>query len=242
MNPSLPTRAEKLKARLLRLQDLSSKVEEATNLERLRAELDRRVAKLVPHLQKQILLQKYQLADPLPAAVVNAARRSQGLLEKFKAEPSAATLKQGTIWPTLMRELDGAAGELSKGVLTAWRRSRKEFFAGDTPTTLRKRLARTAENERALKQYDNLHQRLDVFFATEPVDATTIDEVKHLAQQLEVAAHAFNFDVPEAVKAFLEAVQSVGGAPLDLLTAEVIKWLKANQSFDAYCISAKSRQ
>ena len=62
-----------------------------------------------------------------------------------------------------------------------------------------------------------------------------------LAEQLEAAAQDFNFDVPEPVKAFLEAVQSVAGAPLDLLTAEVRDWLKANNSFDSYRISAKGQ-
>lgn len=241
MSPSLPRRAADLKARLSRLQDLSSKVEEASNLERLRQDLNRRVEKLEPQMQKQALLQAHDIAVSLPAGVVKAARRAGGLLDKFKAEPTAATLKKGQTWRMLLEELDGAAGELSQAVLAAWRRSREGFFAGDTPATLRGRLARTAENDRALEQYRTLHQALDAAFTAAPADPTTVDQVKRLAKQLESAAQAFNFDVPEAVKAFLEAVQSVAGAPLDLLTPEVVDWLKTNHSFDAYRISAKGR-
>ena len=239
MTASLPQRAAELKGRLSRLHDLSAKVQEASDLERLRQDLTRRVEKFQPHMQKQVLLQANAVAAASPATVVRMARRAAGLLEKFQAEPTAATLKKGKIWQTLLDELDEAGSELSENVLTAWRRARRDYFAGDTPATLRGRLARTAENVRALDQYRVLHQALDTAFLAAPADQATIDQVKRLAKQLE--AQTFNFDVPEAVKKFLEAVQSVAGAPLDLLTPEVIDWLKANQSFGAYHIIASSR-
>ena len=241
MTPSLPQRAAALKTRLSRLHQLSSKVEEASNLERLRQDLNKRVEKLEPQLEKQALLQAENIAVPLPAGLVKAARRAGGLLEKFEAEPTAANLKKGQTWRVLLVELDGAVGDLSQAVLGAWRRSHEAFFAGDAPATLRGRLARTGENDQALERYRTLHQALDAAFMAAPADQAAIEQVKRLAKQLEVVSQAFNFDVPEPVKAFLEAVQSVAGAPLDLLTPEVVRWLKANNSFDAYRISAKGR-
>ena len=35
--------------------------------------------------------------------------------------------------------------------------------------------------------------------------------------------------------------ESIGGAPLALLTCEVVDWLKKNDSYDAYRVSAKAR-
>jgi hypothetical protein len=238
---SLPQRAAALKGRLLRLNELSAKVQEASDLERLRQDLGRRLEKFEPNTQKQALLQANAVAASSPATVVKMVRRAVGLLEKFQVEPTAATLKKGKIWQTLLDELDEAGSELSEAVLTAWRRARRDFFAGDTPATLRGRLARTAENDHALEQYRALHQELDTAFSAAPADQATIDQVKRLAKQIEATAQTFNFDVPERVKRFLEAVQSVAGAPLDLLTPEVIDWLKANHSFDAYRIIARSR-
>lgn len=241
MSPSLPRRAAELRARLSRLQELSSRVEESSNLERLRQDLQQRVEKFEPSLQMQALLQANGIAASLPAGVVKVARRADGLRERFKTEPTAATLKKGQTWTKLVDELDWAAKELSQLVLEVWRRSREEFFAGETPAKLRGRLARTAKNDDALEQYRKLHQALDAAFSAAPTDSATIDEVKRLAKQLEAAASDFDFDVPETVKAFLEAVQSVAGAPLDLLTPEVVDWLKTNYSFDAYRIRAKGR-
>jgi hypothetical protein len=241
MSPSLPQRAAELKVRLSRLHELSSKVEEASNLERLRQDLNKHVERLEPPLEKQALLRTEDIGVPIPVGLVKAARRASGLLEKFKAEPTAATLKKGQTWRVLLDELDSAASDLSQAVLGTWRRSRDAFFAGDTPSILRGRLARTAENDQALERYRTLYQALDAAFAAAPTNRAAIEEVKRLAQQLERAAQGFNFDVPEAVKAFLEAVQSVTGAPLDLLTPDVVDWLKDNNSFDAYRISAKGR-
>jgi hypothetical protein len=241
MTASLPQRTAALRARLSRLDELSSKVEEASNLERLRQDLKRHAERLEPQLGKQTILRAEKIAVSPPAGLVKAARRADGLREKFNAAPTAATLKKGQIWRTLLEELDAAVAELSQAVLGAWRRAREGFFAGDTPPTLRGRLARTTENDQALERYRTLYQALDAAFAVAPADRAAIEQVRRLAKQLETTAQAFNFNVPEGVKAFLEAVQSVAGAPLDLLTPEVVDWLKANNSFDAYRISAKAR-
>jgi hypothetical protein len=241
MTASLPPRAANLKGRLSRLHELSAKVQEASDLERLRQDLSRRVEKFEPQMQKQALLEANAVAVASPVMVVKMARRAASVLEKFQMGPTAATLKRGKTWQTLLDELDAAGSELGGAVLTAWRQARRNFFAGDTPATLRGRLARTAENDRALDQYRALHQALDTAFSAAPADQTAIDQVKRLAKQLETTSQAFNFDVPEAVKKFLEAVQSIGGAPLDLLTPEVIDWLKTNRSSDAYRIIARGR-
>lgn len=241
MTASLPQRTAVLKTRLSRLHELSSIVQEASNLEGLRQDLRKHVERLEPQLDKQALLNAEKIAVPPPAGLVKAARRASGLCEKFRAAPTAATLKKGQHWRTLLEELDASGAELSQAVAGAWRRARESFFAGDTPATLRGRLARTPENDQALARYRFLFERLDAAFAAAPVDQAAIEQVKQHASELEAAAQAFNFDVPAAVKAFLEAVQSVAGAPLDLLTPEVVGWLKSNNCFDAYHISAKSR-
>jgi hypothetical protein len=239
MTIAFPQRAADLKTRLTRLADLSSKVQEASDLESLRQDLARRVDKLDPQIGKHAVLQRNGVALMPPAAVKRSARRASGLLEKFRAEPTVATLKKGQVWRSLLEDVDVAASDLGEALQTAWRGARKSFFAGATPTALEGQLARTAENDAALAKYRALHQALDAAFQAVPGDQATVEGVKRLADAL--ARVAFNFDVPEAVKTFLAAVQSVGGAPLALLTDEVIDWLKKNHSYDAYRISAKAR-
>jgi hypothetical protein len=239
MTNTLPKRAADLKARLMRVADLSSEIQKAYDLESLRQDLARRVDKLDPQIGKDAVLRVNGIALTRPASVQRSAKRASGLLEKFRAEPTVVTLKKGQVWRSLLEEVDTAASDLGQALQTAWRGARKSIFAGATPTALEGQLARTAENDAALAKYRALHLDLDAVFQTVPSDQATIDEAKRLAGEL--ARVTFNFDVPEAVKIFLAAVQSVGGAPLALLTDEVIGWLKENHSYDAYRISAKAR-
>ncbi len=239
MTITLPQRAADLKARLMRVSDLSSKIQEASDLESLRQDLARRVGKLDPQIGKNSVLRVNGIVLTRPASVQRSAKRASGLLEKFQAEPTVATLKKGQTWRNLLEEVDTAASDLGQALQTAWRGARKSFFAGATPTALEGQLARTAENNAALAKYRALHLALDAVFQAVPSDQASVDEVKRLADEL--ARVTFNFDVPEAVKTFLAEVQSVGGAPLALLTDEVIDWLKKNHSYDAYRIGAKGR-
>lgn len=230
-----------LRERLARIDQMSVKVTEAGALEDLRSELSRRTDKLGPALATQALLAKADIPAPSPPSIVNLRTRAADLLRKFRAEPTSATLKRGQAWQNLLKQADTAGGDFAVSILESWRTYRGRVFAGEAPATIRNRLARTQANEDAFERYRGLHQRLQAAFQQLPQDAASIEQVKQLAKQLEAAAQGFDFDVPEAVKAFLEAVQSVAGAPLDLLTSEVVDWLRANNSFDAYRISAKGR-
>jgi hypothetical protein len=237
----LTARLTALRERLARIDQMSVKVAEAGALEDLRSELTRRIDKLGPALATQVLLTRADIPAPSPTSANDLRTRAADVLRKFRAEPTSATLKRGHFWQNLLRQIDTAGGDFSASVVDSWRAYRGRVFAGEAPAAIRNRLAPTQSNEDAFERYRGLHQRLQAAFQQLPQDAASIEQVKRLAQQLETAAQGFNFDVPAAVKTFLEAVQTVAGAPLDLLTPDVVDWLKANNSYEAYRISAKGR-
>ncbi|OSI72300.1 hypothetical protein BSZ21_07410 [Bradyrhizobium canariense] len=156
-------------------------------------------------------------------------------------QPKAATLKRVQAWRSMLDEIDTASRDLASAVIAAWRTYRQHVFAGDAPAVIRSRLARTKANDAAFSEYQRLFDRLKAAFETLPSDRAAIDRVKQLAADLEAVAQNFDFAVPAEVKQFLEAVLSVSGAPLALLTPEVVKWLKENDSFDNYRVSATGR-
>jgi hypothetical protein len=114
-------------------------------------------------------------------------------------------------------------------------------FAGDPPAGLRGKLPRTKANDEAFRTYEALYALLKSAFEDLPGDKGDLDKVRALAVQLEEVAQAFDFDVPAEVKRFLEAVLSVAGAPLALLTPEVRQWLAANGSLESYTIRSTAR-
>lgn len=241
MTATLPARARALRERLARLDKLSSNVDEASALEGLRGDLAGRTAKLDAQLKNQALLVDAAIAVPPPAILLAARKRAAAILEKFCVQPKASTLKRGQAWRSLLDEIDAGSRDLASAVKESWYNYRQQVFAGDTPAVIRPRLARTRANDAAFVEYLGLFNRLKAAFDILPSDRAAIENVKQISAELEITAQGFDFAVPAEVKEFLEAVLSVNGAPLELLTPAVVKWLKENDSFNSYRISSTGR-
>jgi len=241
MTNTLPMRVRALRERLTRLDKLSSNVDEASALEGLRGDLAGRTTKLDAQLKNQALLAEAAIAVPPPATLLAARKRASVLLEKFRVQTKASTLKRGQAWRSLLEEIDAGSRDLALAVRESWHNYRQQVFAGDAPAVIRPRLARTRANDATFVEYQRLFNRLKTAFDMLPSDQTTIENVKQVAAELESTAQGFDFAVPAEVKGFLEAVLSVNGAPLELLTPAVLKWLKENDSFDSYRISSTGR-
>lgn len=242
MNPTLPARATVLRERLASLDRTASNAAEASDLEGLRFELAANVAALTVHIEKAAILDAAAIQVELPASLIAARKKAKEILQKFVASSTAATLKRAQGWKTLLGEAAAAARDLGTANVAAWRSYRKEIFAGDPPAVVESRLAPTRPNVEAITKYRFLFDRLEAKFNTLPADRGAIDEAVVLASELETVAKEFDFDVPAEVKLFLEAVLSVSGAPLALLTPAVQAWLVDNNSFDNYRISATGRR
>lgn len=241
MTTPLPSRATALRENLARLDRMSSNVTEASNLEGLRTQLAPRTEQLRAQLEKQALLLDAAIPVPPPPSLVAARKRASGLLEKFSAEPKAAILKRGQAWKAMLGELDDAVLELTTAVVAAWKAHRQTVFAGDTPAAIGTKLAKTKKNRDALEKYQELYTRLRSSFDAPPADRATVERIRELGSQLETAAKDFDFDVPTDVKVFLEAVQSISGAPLSLLTEGVRTWLEENGGAASYRIRSTER-
>jgi hypothetical protein len=236
LTAALATRASDLRARLEALDRAASNVAEVSALEGLRAGLARRADKLGSELAKRNLLASAQIAVTAPASLTAAQKRAAGLLEKFQAEPKAATLKRGQGWNTLLSEVDNAGRDLASAVVGGWKGHRQAVFAGETPAQIRGKLARTPANDKAFEKYEALYTRLKAAFEALPPDAAAIAATGKIANDLQTAAKDFDFDVPTDVKQFLEAVLSIKGAPLSLLTPSVLEWLANNGGLDSYAV------
>lgn len=241
MTTALAIRVSKLRLRLEELDRVASNVAEVNALEGLRAELSKPAGRLISVSLKQELLTAADIAVAVPASLTAAQKKASAMLEKFQKEPKAATLKRGQIWRALLKEVDDASNDLSSAVSAAWKGHRQAVFAGETPAQIRGKLARTPANDQAYEKYEGLYSRLKTAFDVIPLDAETIAATRQIAEELEKAAKAFDFNVPADVKQFLEAVLSIKGAPLSLLTPSVLDWLRNNGGLDSYAIRSTAR-
>ncbi|PPQ35819.1 hypothetical protein [Rhodoblastus acidophilus] len=220
---------------------MSSNVAEAADLEGLRGQLSRHVEKYIGPADKKRLLCKAGIIIAESATDSAMRKRATAVLERFTAAPKSATLKKGQAWPSMLEEIDAAARDLKTAVSAAWKDQRTSLFSGDTPAEIETKLAKTKPNQDALKVYQGIYSQYRALFDSLPPDQATIDRARKLGSQLENAAKAFDFHVSPEVKAFLEAVQSVRGASITLLTDEVLDWLRENESLDAYRVKSSDR-
>lgn len=235
MSTSLPARAKALRERLVALDQLGANVKETGLLEDLRSDFAAPAAKLSQALDKRALLNNSGITVETPANLNAARKRADALLEKFTTEKNAATLKKGVGWTNLIRDIKAASSDVDDTALKRWKAYRHEVFTGEEPRIVRGRIAFTPANSAAFNLYEKLHKAFRIEFERLPADLAAIEHVRSLAKDLTETAEGFDYDVPDDVKRFLEAVQS-GGAPLDLLTDAVKMWLTENDAFANYRI------
>ena len=239
MTATLPARVKALRDRLATLDELGANVEEAGLLEDLRSDLAAPAAELSRALDQRQLLVDAGIEAPAPTSLDAARKRAVALLEKFTAERKAATLKKGAGWANMIKDMKAASGDVGVSAGRSWRAYRQIVFTGEPPSVIKGRIAFTPGNDAAFRQYEQLYRDFHPAFEKLPVDRAAIERVRALAAKLTETAKFFDYDVPQEVKAFLEAVQG-GGATLELLTDTVKAWLKANHAFDTYRILPRS--
>lgn len=232
---SLPIRVTALKASLAALDAMTSNVQETALLTALRTELQKDVEALDQALAFCQLLQRSGVAIALPASLGTARARAALLLERFSADPKAATLKKGTNWANLRQEMRQAARDAQAQAGLAWQAYKGTVFTGDKPQIIASRIAQTPANQDALARYQAKFEQFSAAFQSLPRDPADVARVRALADNLKAIAKEFDFNVPEDVKRFLAAVLA-GGAGLDLLTAPVATWLKTHGAFPNYRI------
>jgi hypothetical protein len=240
MKDALPVRVKGLREKLERLQGLAANAKEASALAALKLDLAT-PAEALASLEKQLTtLAKQGVEVKPPVSLGQVRKRATGLRDRFRVDRKSATLTKGTGWTALLTEGGNAAKDIEAALLTGWKDFRAAVYAGDAPTTIEKRIARTPQNLQALDEYRQTHTQFSALFQALPTDGSAVGEAKKLAQDLATISRKFDFAVGDEVKRFLAAVQT-GGAPLTFLTEEVLKWLADNKAMDGYSIRALGR-
>jgi hypothetical protein len=237
MSGTLFERARELRTDLETLAELRASAGEAGELSLLKDSLGREVDELKQALAGRAVLAKAGLEVPLPTSHEGLRKRAQSLRERFEKDRRAEVLKKGQVWRTCLEQAGETAKTIAGEVRERWRAYEAEIFTGDTPSAVEKLLAPTTANKAAFRRYKAAFGELRQLFRTTPRSEEEISAARLKAHELEEIARAFDFDVPQEVKSFLEAVLS-GGAPLETLTQNVIDWLKENNTHEQYRIVA----
>jgi len=223
--------------RLAKVRAAATGANEANAIELLRSALMDMLAPIsLLSTNASLLRQKGVDLSPIPElrVVIAAVKTAQ---ERFIESPKATTLRQGTRWTSLTNRLGAIAASGRSAQAIDWGRFfENNYFGGLPPTQRFAKLAATPENAIAIKRYQAAYQAFARYRSQPPVDSDDFDTLRLLSNQL--TEIVFQEDVPDDVKKFLDATSS--GAALDLLTPDVLKWLRENELLGNYTVRAKT--
>jgi hypothetical protein len=174
-----------------------------------------------------------------PGPDIKAIRKTIiNLRTRFDQVSTSRTLTQGKHWNGLLAALDGANVALDASQRQDWKNYfATQLFAGLPPAQRRVGLVHTLpENKLAIDQYTRLYEQFIRYKSIVPSTLETLEDVHRCSDALRKIS--FVEDVPKDVETFINAVPT--GASLELLTSEVIDWLRENGLLGSYMVRARA--
>lgn len=237
-NSLLQNRASKCLARLSAAEKAKGGVDEATALDDLLREFGRAAKPFFEACAKLSVLREEKIKFPVPPALRKQQQSIGNVSSRFREKSEAATLKHGKRWSALIDAVGDATKLVNESLNEGWRTYvGSELFGGQDPDREERLLAKTPENRRALQEYRRLFAEFSQLRLTPPSAKEAISRLRVLSGEL--GKIQFQRDVPRAVRDFLEAAGTSGGASMTLLTDEVAAWLSDNNLLDNYVVKAR---
>jgi hypothetical protein len=233
----MTSKAQAVLIRLNKVQEAKEGVDEAMAIHGLRNELVQLTTPIKQLAFNAQLLSSQGLKLSPVLEVDSAVEAVRKVSARFQEEPKSSTLRQGPRWSSLKNKLEALATKMGEVQVSDWKTFfSSNFFGGLPPAQRGAQLSPTPENKKALALYKELYQDFIKYRSSIPKDAQEFERLLDMSEQL--AQIEFQEDVPDDVSKFFQAI-GTGGAGLELLTAEVIDWLRSNNSLMNYVVRAK---
>lgn len=233
--------ARKARQRLVRAEAAMSSVQEADALSRKKIELRALAVTITDLAERRCMLHRGGVPLSRPHDVERARQSCQMILTRFTESPKAATLVDKQRWVKLKESLT----EFKSVEDTLQRQDWKGYygaklFGGVSPEQREQTILMTLpENRNALALYKSYYKRLSLYRNAVPCTAEELEEAQESSRQLSGIRFVENNDVPFAVREFFNATSSGGGANLELLTTEVVDWLRLNGMLNHFAVRAR---
>lgn len=234
----LVNNAQTTLARLNKVKASRDGVDEAKALEELHNELLQKSAPIILLSQNAKVLNAEGVKITKVTEIASAIETIKSVSSRFQESPKSTTLRQGKRWTGLSSKLEAVTNKVNEAQTKDWEvYFENNYFGGPHPNQRSATLAPTPANEKALKIYKELFLQFAKYRSKIPQDSEDFANLRSLSEQLSQVT--FQEDVPASVKKFFEATSSSSGASLDLLTIEVIEWLRNNNLLTNYNVRAK---
>ena len=177
-----------------------------------------------------------------PAPEISASNKScTSILEEFKRIPKSNTLIEKKRWIKLTQVLEiFIKAELSVQKESWTQFFNKNLFNASPPDLIESTILMSLkDNSDAMIRYRVLYDKFVPFRNVVPTTRTDLENIKNWSIELSEIKFIQNDALPKAVREFFSAISSGRGANLDLLTKEVLDWLRTNNMLNNYSVKAK---
>ena len=232
-------RIEQLQRRANDLSGLQARLDETRRLQTLQQQAEK-VSKPLGQQVQGLRLFRDQDMDlhEVPASAASALKTLDRLRTRFAKDRRAENLTRGQDWKRMESQVQETSKIINRELDNEWKQFVTTAYSGETPANLERTLAPTDSNRGRLSRYGEAHRQLMASARTLPTARIDFENGCRLARQLAEIHQGFDFNVPEAVGAFLKAI-GAGGAGLELLTEEVRNWLTQQGTAGRYRIVAR---
>lgn len=158
---------------------------------------------------------------------------------KFNETPSRQSLVFRNQWTNLEEGINIIIDQFNSNMKNAWKEYCQNYYSGETPGQLAGTIAQTDANKNLLSNFQSDFSKFESLLKTLSVKEEDFSEIKILAEKLQETIQKLDRDVPEDVMHFLNDLNQNGGATLELLTEEVLAWLKQQESFHKFKVVRK---
>ncbi|MEE5053286.1 hypothetical protein V2J84_06345 [Pseudomonas alliivorans] len=196
---------------------------------------------------RQALMEKVRIVDPyllvredIAQADCNVRGLAQQAQKLLLAGGNVQDLATDNLWIRLTAAAASANEDARSAARDQWRQFIESLGYVETPSVLDGRMLKTPANESLLETYRQHYAKYSAIVRADlPASASTSDEMISAMSMLQGLREQLKGTAPEAIRLFLKAIES-GGASLDLITPEVMEWLRENDDPNRFVVKSKA--
>jgi hypothetical protein len=168
------------------------------------------------------------------ASLVSTAR------EKLENGLNVQSLSEENLWTKLTSLAASSNAAIETTTKNIWAQFVDSLGHVDTPNELESRMLKTPANMTLIEQYKLHFNRYQSAFRSRlPESLEAKSAIESMVSTLNDFRSQLQSNAPDSVKTFLKAVDS-GGAQIELVTTEVLEWLKSNDDVNRFVVKSKS--
>lgn len=198
---------------------------------------------------RRSLAAKARIVDPALLQREDIAQADRGVKalagqakQVLQAGGNVQDLATDSLWTRLTSAAESANQRVLEAARTQWLTFVDSLGHVDSPSVLEGRMLKTPANEALLATYKLQHAKYQALVRDElPTSASAQDDLAKVVVALQGLREQLKGTAPDAVRVFLKATEA-GGAALELLTPEVMEWLRSNDNPARFVIKPRSTQ